>query len=516
MVSLVGETLNNRYLITAVLGKQRGRRTFLATDLSANGETNSQVVLKLVLFGPDFSWQDLKLFEREAQTLQSLNHPAIPKYLESFEVDTALGNGFVLVQTYLEAKSLQDWISSGYTFQEKELSAIATNLLNILTYLHQQNPPVIHRDIKPSNILFLGNSTLENSVYLVDFGSVQTAATTGTMTVVGTYGYMPPEQFGGRAQPASDLYSLGATLIYLATGQHPADLTQQSLAANSQVSDRTGNAALNHLSPNFRHWIAQLMQTDLAQRIPSAQEALAQLNAPHELAPISTADLSFNSLSNPSLVFQSEHRDFKAFSDEQVLEVQFSPRRLLINPDFVMPQIAAHAPNLFVRTVGVAAITLIAMALVAATLYTLILLSVAMIMSNAPPIAWVAIVGILLAAGLHARERLKARRKKAIKTHRVSSLNIKRQDEGPLLLTIFIETYQGKIKQHFEFCSNLPIASISAGKNESTVIFSGMESNRKRSVYLESDRDDTRWIFSLLNHWQRSQTKMASYTGKQT
>lgn len=67
------------------------------------------MVIKLVLFGPDFDWADLKLFEREAETLKSLEHLAIPKYLDSVEVDTPLGKGFALVQTYIEAQSLEAW-----------------------------------------------------------------------------------------------------------------------------------------------------------------------------------------------------------------------------------------------------------------------------------------------------------------------------------------------------------------------------------------------------------------------
>jgi serine/threonine protein kinase len=95
--------------------------------------------------------------------------------------------------------------------------------------INQHPPTVIHRDIKPSNILLgdrSGNSL--GQVYLVDFGSVQTVADGGTITVVGIYGYMPPEQFGGKTIPASDLYSLGATLIDLLTRTHPADLPSRN------------------------------------------------------------------------------------------------------------------------------------------------------------------------------------------------------------------------------------------------------------------------------------------------
>ncbi len=97
MDQLIDQVLRDRYQIQSLLGRQTGRRTFLATD----GETGSLVVIKLLLFGPDFTWEDLKLFEREAETLKSLDHSAIPRYLDFFEVETELGRGFALVQSYI-------------------------------------------------------------------------------------------------------------------------------------------------------------------------------------------------------------------------------------------------------------------------------------------------------------------------------------------------------------------------------------------------------------------------------
>jgi eukaryotic-like serine/threonine-protein kinase len=209
------ERLNDRYQIQQSLGKKAGRQTFLALD----EQTQMPVVVKLLTFAPDFEWADLKLFEREAETLKSLDHPAIPRYLDYFEVASPSRKGFALVQSYIAAKSLAQQLQAGRTFSEAEVKQLAESLLEILDYLHSQQPPVIHRDIKPSNLL-LGDRSGNHvgQVYLVDFGSVQTlvAQEGGTITVVGTYGYMPPEQYGGRAMPASDLYSLGATLIGVA------------------------------------------------------------------------------------------------------------------------------------------------------------------------------------------------------------------------------------------------------------------------------------------------------------
>lgn len=271
---LLGEILENRYKCSRRLGKQAGRQTLLARDL----KTQQQVVVKLLSFSSDFNWEDLKLFQREVETLKSLSHPAIPRYLDSFEIDTPSRKGFALVQTYIEAKSLQEYLSDGRTFSENEVKQLATALLDILGYLHQRQPPVIHRDIKPSNILLKnrsGNSVGE--VYLVDFGAVQTLATQQgkTVTVVGTYGYMPPEQFGGRAVPASDLYGLGATLIALITKQHPADLPQQDLQLEFEQ--------FTELSPGFSNWLKWMTHPSLERRPASVQIAKEVLEKPQQI-----------------------------------------------------------------------------------------------------------------------------------------------------------------------------------------------------------------------------------------
>ncbi len=107
--------------------------------------------------------------------------------------------------------------------------------------------------------------------YLVDFGSVQTLANKGgkTVAVVGTYGYMPPEQFGGAATGASDLYSLGATLITLATGIQPADLPQEDM--------RIAFEEVANLTPSFAEWLGWTIEPSLDRRASSAEIALKAL-----------------------------------------------------------------------------------------------------------------------------------------------------------------------------------------------------------------------------------------------
>ncbi len=300
--------LQGRYAIERQLRKNAGRQTLLARDL----KTQELVVIKVLTFGSDFKWQDLKLFAREAQILQELSHPAIPRYLDYFDLNLPELKGFALVQTYIPARSLAEHLQAGRTFSEVEVKQIAQALLEVLIYLHERLPPVIHRDIKASNVL-LGDRSGEHvgQVYLVDFGSVKTAVAQQdlTITVVGTYGYMPPEQFGGRAVPASDLYGLGATLIHLVTGTHPADLLQDEMKIQFEQ--------LVNLSPAFLDWLKWLTEPSLKLRPASARKALQALD-----------NLSLDNLSLPHfplVVFQPEDSKIQLIKQKERLEITIPP-----------------------------------------------------------------------------------------------------------------------------------------------------------------------------------------------
>ncbi|MBG1244162.1 serine/threonine protein kinase [Nostoc sp. NZL] len=262
------QILQDRYQIQRQLGNNGIRQTWQALDLQASDGENSTVVVKLLAFGGTVQWDDLKLFEREAQILKQLNHPRIPRYIDYFCIDDRT-LWFALIQEYIPGESLKDKLAVGKRFTEKRARKIAVEVLNILTYLHELNPGVLHRDIKPSNLIW-GE---DNRIYLVDFGAVQDkAAKEGvTFTVVGTYGYAPMEQFGGRAVAASDLYALGATLIHLLTGTCPSDLPQQDLRL--QFTDRV------NLSPSFVSWLQKLIEPAPEQRFTSAREALNVLKS---------------------------------------------------------------------------------------------------------------------------------------------------------------------------------------------------------------------------------------------
>jgi serine/threonine protein kinase len=262
-----GDILRDRYQLQELLGANLIHSTWLVRDLAAPNPTSDRAVLKLLALGGHVHWEHLKLFEREARVLQNLNHSQIPKYRDYFSIDER-SLWFGLVEDYIPGSSLKELLDGGKTLTESEIRQFATEILQILIYLHGLTPLVLHRDIKPSNMI-IGE---DRKIYLIDFGAVQhqAASTEGaSFTIVGTYGYTPMEQFGGRAVPASDLYALGATLIHLLTGTSPSDLPQKEFRI--EFRDRAT------LHPSLANWLQKLTEPQAEQRFQTASQALEAL-----------------------------------------------------------------------------------------------------------------------------------------------------------------------------------------------------------------------------------------------
>ena len=258
------KSLKNRYIIQNKLGQGGSSITYAAIDK----ETNERVAIKaLSLTGLD-DWKKIELFEREAKILQQLNHPAIPSYLDYFQIDTEDDIYFYIVQQLAPGQSLAHLISEGWQPDEATVKNIAIQISEILVYLQQLTPPVIHRDIKPQNVIYQPDT---GKLFLVDFGAVQDAYqhTMIGSTVVGTYGYMAPEQYRGGAVLATDLYSLGCTLLFLLTGESPAELPQKKLKIDFRKSVR--------VQRDFAEWIDKLIEPNINSRFPHAEAALLVL-----------------------------------------------------------------------------------------------------------------------------------------------------------------------------------------------------------------------------------------------
>ncbi|MDJ0555100.1 MAG: serine/threonine-protein kinase [Microcoleaceae cyanobacterium MO_207.B10] len=273
-----GKILKERYQLQKQLGNTvAGRKTWLAFD----SQLQEQVTLKMLAYSPEILGQELNLFETEAKTLQGLNHPHIPRYRDYFSLDKEENSAlpwFALVQDYIPGFSLQELLDREKQFTEEDVKKIAKEVLEILIYLHELEPPVLHRDIKPSNLIM----GADQQIYLVDFGAVQSQGNAQgvTFTIIGTSGYAPLEQFWGRAVPASDLYALGATLIHLITGIYPVDLPQKNY--HIQFTDKVD------INPSLATWINQITEMDLEKRFQNAREALTSLNSKPQLQPLVT------------------------------------------------------------------------------------------------------------------------------------------------------------------------------------------------------------------------------------
>jgi len=269
-----GEIIRNRYQVVTTIGTGGMATTYAAVDLS-----NSQrVALKVLSLEHTDDWKTIELFEREAKVLANLHHPFIPRYLDYFELDYAGDNApaypsdrrFYLVQELVEGESLAALVARSWQLDEADVKDIAKQILDILVYLHSLSPPVIHRDIKPQNII----RDSHGKIYLVDFGAVQ-AVYRNTISVggtfVGTLGYMSPEQLRGRVVTASDLYSLGCSLVFLLTGKLPTDLPQKRMKLDFR--DQTD------ISTHFADWLEKLIEPAVSDRFPDTVTALTTLNA---------------------------------------------------------------------------------------------------------------------------------------------------------------------------------------------------------------------------------------------
>jgi hypothetical protein len=210
------------------------------------------------------TWKDVELAEREIRTLASLDHPRLPKYIEHFEEDGAL----YLVMEKIEGESLATLRSKRRSLDAAEVQRMLEDIADALRYLHGRAPFIVHRDIKPGNII----RRPDGSYALVDFGAVRDRLKReGGSTVVGTFGYMAPEQFQGRASPKSDVYGLGATALTMLTGCEPEDLPHEGLGIDVARSLPKSTGA-----PLVRALTAMLAP-DPDRRAASVDEALAFL-----------------------------------------------------------------------------------------------------------------------------------------------------------------------------------------------------------------------------------------------
>lgn len=270
-----GYVIEGRYRVERLLGAGAFGKTYAAEDL----RERAQVAVKQLSLAHVSDWKTVELFEREARTLAALDHSRIPDYIEFLPIQSER-SGY-LVQTLAPGCPIADFLAAGRVFSEAECLEIARQVLDVLVYLSARQPPVIHRDIKPANLI-LDLESRAPGLFLVDFGAVQDAAKQtmgGGSTIVGTFGYMAPEQFQGMATTASDLYGLGMTLIHMLSGLAPTDMDKKRLQVDFRKYIK--------VSPTFEFALDRLIAPVPEDRFESAAHALQVLDESRPLAPAS-------------------------------------------------------------------------------------------------------------------------------------------------------------------------------------------------------------------------------------
>lgn len=210
-----------------------------------------------------------QMFHNEARHLEELgNHPQIAELLAYFDQD----NHQYLVQEFIEGKNLEQELAENGVFTERQIWELLNDLLLVLRFVHDRQ--VIHRDIKPANII---RCSRDRQLVLVDFGAAKLMtglALELTGTVIGSAGYIAPEQVLGRAIFASDLYSLGVTCLHLLTQVHPLQLYDTGEAVWVWR-----NYLKNPISDELGKVLDKLLETATAKRYQFAEEVLKDLNS---------------------------------------------------------------------------------------------------------------------------------------------------------------------------------------------------------------------------------------------
>lgn len=204
---------NGRYTVELTIATRMSSSTYLVSD----GKGQRFVAKELVVpFGADENVHEklLQQFNREAGLLASLSHPLIVSVRDHFVED---GRSYVVMDC-VQGANLRQYVRSFERVEKTIVLSIARQLLEVLSYLHTRSPAVIHRDLTPDNIMYASES---DEIRVIDFGAANIYSSEGTGTLIGKRGYMPPEQFKGKASPESDVYAFGSTLLFLLTGEDP-------------------------------------------------------------------------------------------------------------------------------------------------------------------------------------------------------------------------------------------------------------------------------------------------------
>lgn len=268
-----GTLLVERYRIVRRIGGGGMGSVYLAEDQNL---ANRPVAVKemVEMFADESSRQKaIEDFKRESELLARLDHPSIPTIYQYF-LDLNRGR-YYLVMKYIDGGDLaRRQRERGGKIDELTVTKWAIDTCDVLDYIHGQNPPIIYRDLKPANLMIDART---NRIMLVDFGIARFVAPNQRgVTAIGTMGYAPPELFAGKVESRSDLYSLGATMFHLLTGQDPQDNPLLIFDFNKNPRPRQINPTI---SEEMEELICRAVEHKPENRFESAREFGNQLKA---------------------------------------------------------------------------------------------------------------------------------------------------------------------------------------------------------------------------------------------
>ena len=262
---MIGELLDQRYKITKALSRGAFAHTFLAEDTKRPQHPICVVKqLQPTQSQPEHLLKAKELFDREAQTLEVLGkHAQIPSLLAHLEID----GKFYLIEEYIPGQTLAEEFTEEQKKKEPEVTQLLAELLEILDFIHQQK--IIHRDIKPSNII---RNQVDGSLVLIDFGAVmESKQETFLGTIIGTPGYIAPEQCQGLTGFYSDIYAVGIIGIQALTGINP------NLVAKNDRGEIIWQDQVS-ISQEFGEILTKMVQINKSDRYQTAKEVLQDLN----------------------------------------------------------------------------------------------------------------------------------------------------------------------------------------------------------------------------------------------
>ncbi|MGE3543084.1 MAG: serine/threonine-protein kinase, partial [Kofleriaceae bacterium] len=284
----VGRALDGRYTVLEKIGQGGMGAIYRATQHSVDRDVAIKIVAASRAVGPD----RIKRFLREARLASRLNHPNAVGVLDSGQSEDGT---FYLVMELVSGRTLADVLQLEGVLRPERLVRIGIQICDALESAHRLS--IIHRDLKPANVMVL--ATERDFVKVLDFGlakslSPDLALTTLTEAgeILGTPAFMSPELANGQPCDArSDLYSLGAMLYQLGSGELPFIADAPHLVMAMHASD-VPVPPVKHLPPRLARVIDRLLRKNPAERYQTAGEARAALEGTLALStPFSGAEI---------------------------------------------------------------------------------------------------------------------------------------------------------------------------------------------------------------------------------